>query len=114
MEPDASLWGSLLGACRIYGNLDLAEKIADRIFWLDPFNSGNHVLLSNIYAAKSRWKEVEKVRLMMGKRGANKEQGFSLIEFNNVVYKFGVGDRSHPDSDKIYSALQELAAPMKQ
>lgn len=49
-----------------------------------------------------------------GKRGANKEQGFSLIEFNNVVYKFGVGDRSHPESDKIYSALQELAAPMKQ
>lgn len=114
MEPDASLWGSLLGACRIYGNLDLAEKIADRIFQLDPFNSGYHILLSNIYAAKSRWKEVEKVRLMMGRRGATKEQGFSLIEFNNVVYKFGVGDRSHSESEKIYSALQELSAPMKQ
>lgn len=113
IEPDASIWGSLLGACQIYDNLDLAERIADRIFQVDPFNAGYHVLLSNIYAAKSRWKEVEKVRLMMAKRGANKIQGFSLIEFNNAVYKFGVGDRSHPESNKIYAALEELAAAMK-
>ncbi|XP_059639833.1 pentatricopeptide repeat-containing protein DOT4, chloroplastic-like [Cornus florida] len=53
VEPDASIWGSLLGACRIYGNLDLAERIADRIFQLDPFHAGYHVLLSNIYATKS-------------------------------------------------------------
>ncbi|XP_031271663.1 pentatricopeptide repeat-containing protein At3g26782, mitochondrial-like [Pistacia vera] len=113
VKPDATIWGSLLGACRIYGNLDLAERIADRIFQLDPFDTGYHVLLSNIYAAKSRWKEVEKVRSMMARRGANKVQGFSLIEFNNTVYKFGVGDRSHPESDEIYSALEELGASMK-
>lgn len=113
VEPDASIWGSLLGACRIYGNLDLAERIADRIFELDPFHAGYHVLLSNIYAAKSRWKEVEKVRELMVKRGANKVQGFSLIEFKNVVHKFGVGDRSHPQSGEIYAALAELATPMK-
>ncbi|XP_044507922.1 pentatricopeptide repeat-containing protein At2g33760-like [Mangifera indica] len=113
VEPDASIWGSLLGACRIYGNLDLAERIADLIFQLDPFHAGYQVLLSNIYAAKSRWKEVEKVRSMMARRGATKVQGFSLIEFNNMVYKFGVGDRSHPESDEIYSVLEELAASMK-
>ncbi|KAA8530191.1 hypothetical protein F0562_004901 [Nyssa sinensis] len=113
VEPDASIWGSLLGACRIHGNMDLAERIADHIFQLDPFHAGYHVLLSNIYAAKSRWNEVEKVRKIMARRGANKIQGFSLIEFNNVVHKFAVGDRSHPQSDKIYSLLEELAAPMK-
>ncbi|PON44929.1 DYW domain containing protein [Parasponia andersonii] len=113
LEPDASIWGSLLGACRIYGNLDLAERIADHIFALDPSHSGYHVLLSNIYAAKCRWKDVEKVRKVMVRRGANKVQGFSLIEFNNVVHKFGVGDRSHPQSHKINGLLEELAAPMK-
>ncbi|KAF3444587.1 hypothetical protein FNV43_RR14279 [Rhamnella rubrinervis] len=60
----------------IHCNLDLAERIADRIFELDPTHAGYHVLLSNIYAAKSKWKEVEKL-------------------------------------DKIYSVLEELAAPMK-
>ncbi|KAF4358776.1 hypothetical protein F8388_022543 [Cannabis sativa] len=113
VEADASIWGSLLGACRIYGNLDLAERIADRIFELDPFHAGYHVLLSNIYAAKSRWKEVERVRRMMVRRGTNKVQGLSLIEFNNVVHKFGVRDRSHPQSDKIYDLLDELVGPMK-
>ncbi|KAF8399780.1 hypothetical protein HHK36_015650 [Tetracentron sinense] len=113
VEPDSSIWGSLLGACRIYGDLDLGERIADRIFQLNPTHAGYHVLLSNIYAAKSRWSEVERVRKMMAGRGANKIQGFSLIEFNNLVYRFGVGDRSHPQSEKIYSLLEELAAPMK-
>ncbi|XP_062095241.1 pentatricopeptide repeat-containing protein At4g21065-like [Humulus lupulus] len=113
VEADASIWGSLLGACRIYGDLDLAERIADRIFELDPFHAGYHVLLSNIYATKSRWKEVERVRKMMVRRGTNKVQGFSLIEFNNVVHKFGVRDRSHPQSHKIYDLLEELSAPMK-
>ncbi|XP_057982313.1 uncharacterized protein LOC131167526 [Malania oleifera] len=113
VKPDTSIWGSLLGSCRIYGNLDLAEKIADRIFQLDPVNAGYHVLLSNIYAAKYRWDDVEKVRKMMAGRGANKIQGFSLIVYNNQIHKFGVGDRSHPQSKSIYSLLHELAAPMK-
>ncbi|CAK9176595.1 unnamed protein product [Ilex paraguariensis] len=113
VRPDTSIWGSLLGACRVHSNLDLAERIADHIFQLDPFHAGYHVLLSNIYAAKSRWNDVEKVRMMMTRRGANKVQGISLIELNNLVHKFGVGDRSHPQSEKIYALLEELAGPMK-
>ncbi|XAR58224.1 hypothetical protein NMG60_11026637 [Bertholletia excelsa] len=113
MEPDVSIWGSLLNACRIHGNINLAEKIADRIFLLDPYHAGYNVLLSNIYAAKSRWVEVEKLRTMMDRRKTNKTQGFSLIEHNNVVHKFGAGDKLHPQSEEIYSLLQELAVPMK-
>lgn len=113
MVPDASIWGSLLGACRIHNNLDLAEKIADHLFQLDPEHAGYHVLLSNIYAAKSRWNDVEKVRKIMARRGANKVQGFSLIEYYNQVHKFGVADTSHPQWEKIYAKLEELAAPMK-
>ncbi|KAL5718135.1 hypothetical protein ACHQM5_011071 [Ranunculus cassubicifolius] len=113
VEPDSSIWGSLLSACRIHGNLDLAKETADKIFQLDPTHAGYHVLLSNIYAAKSRWTEVEKVRRGMNYKGANKVQGFSLIELKNRVFKFGVEDRSHPQSDKIYLFLQELATPMK-
>lgn len=113
IEPDVSIWGSLLSACRVHGNIDLAEKIADRIFQLDPFHEGYHVLLSNIYAAKSRWGEVEKVRKMMGRSGINKIQGFSLVEHNNTVHKFGVGDKSHPQSERIYSLLEELTVSSK-
>ncbi|XP_057464516.1 pentatricopeptide repeat-containing protein At1g11290, chloroplastic-like [Actinidia eriantha] len=113
VEPDVSILGSLLGACRVHGNIDLAEKIADRIFQLDPFHAGYHVLLSNIYAAKSRWVEVEKIRKIMARRGTNKIEGFSLIEHNILIHKFGAGDKFHPQSEKIYSLLEELAIPMK-
>ncbi|RWR88460.1 pentatricopeptide repeat-containing-like protein [Cinnamomum micranthum f. kanehirae] len=113
LEPDPSIWSFLLSACRIHGNIDLGARVTDRIFQLDPTQSGYYVLLSNIYAAKSRWDEVQKVKELMVGRGVNKMQGFSLIEFNNYVYKFGVSDRSHPQSDKIYSFLEELAAPMR-
>ncbi|XP_072981676.1 pentatricopeptide repeat-containing protein At2g01510, mitochondrial-like [Typha angustifolia] len=114
LEPDSSLWGSLLGACRIYGDLDLGERIADRIFELNPNNSGYYVLLSNIYAAKSRWSDVERIRKLMVGRRVSKVQGFSLIEFNGQVYKFGVGDMSHPQSEEIYHYLGELMAKMKE
>ncbi|XP_058097843.1 pentatricopeptide repeat-containing protein At2g01510, mitochondrial-like [Magnolia sinica] len=113
VEPDTSIWGSLLSACRNYGNIDMGERVADRIFQLDPTHAGYYVLLSNMYAAKSRWSEVERVRELMAERGVNKIQGFSLIEFSNCVYKFGAGDRSHPQSEDIFSLLDELAAPIR-
>ncbi|KAL5983028.1 hypothetical protein ACLOJK_017108 [Asimina triloba] len=113
VEPDISIWGSLLGACRIYGNIDMGERVADRIFLLDPSHAGYYVLLSNIYAAKSRWNDVERVRDLMIGRGVSKNQGFSLVEFSTHIYKFGVGDRSHPQSEEIFSFLDELAAPMR-
>lgn len=113
VKPDTCIWGSLLAACRVYNNLDLAERLADRIFQLDPIHGGYHVLLSNIYATKSRWDDVEKLRKVMIKRGANKIQGFSLIELNNSIHRFGVQDRSHPQSELIYSLLEELTVSMK-
>ncbi|KAI0492676.1 hypothetical protein KFK09_026952 [Dendrobium nobile] len=114
MEPDSSLWGSLLGACQIHGDLELGEKIADRIMKLDPQNSGYYVLLSNIYAARSRWTDVEQLRKKMSGRRVNKEQGISLIEFNHQIYKFGMGERSHSQSREIYSYLEKLSVLMKQ
>lgn len=113
MEPDSSLWGSLLGACRIHGDLELGEKIADRILMLDSENSGYYVLLSNIYAARSRWTGVEKLRKKMSGRRVGKEQGISLIEFNHQIHKFGTGERAHSQSREIYSYLEKLSVLMK-
>ncbi|KAF5181831.1 Pentatricopeptide repeat [Thalictrum thalictroides] len=113
VEPNLSIWGSLLGACRIYGNLDLGEKVSTKVFELDPNHAGYHVLLSNIYASKSRWSAVEKTRKCLAGKVAYKIQGFSLIEFKNQIYMFGVGDRSHPQTEKIYSLLEDFATPMR-
>eukprot|EP01018_Ginkgo_biloba_P005831 Gb_35190 [translate_table: standard] len=114
LEPDAAVWGALLGACRIYCNIDLGERVAERLFELKPEIAGPYVLLSNIYAAAGRWDDVENVRTMMKDRRVKKPRGSSFIEVNNKVHEFHVGDRSHPQSEKVYAILETLIGQMKE
>lgn len=113
-EPNPSMWGALLGACRIHGNMELGKLAAERLFELEPKNAGTYVLLSNIYAADDRWEDAARVRMMMKSRGLKKQPGCSWIEFKNKVHVFLVGDRSHAQSEQIYSTLESLDRQMKQ
>lgn len=54
MRPTISVWGALLNACRVYGKPELGSIAANNLFKLDPNDSGNHVLLSNMFAATGR------------------------------------------------------------
>ncbi|XP_008797547.2 pentatricopeptide repeat-containing protein At4g02750 [Phoenix dactylifera] len=112
-EPDASMWGALLGASRIHRNTKLGERAAERIFEMEPDNAGMYVLLSNLYASSGKWTDVDKMRVMMQERGVRKVPGFSWIEVKNKVHTFSVGDSVHPDKEKIYSFLEELDVKMK-
>eukprot|EP01018_Ginkgo_biloba_P037427 Gb_17092 [translate_table: standard] len=114
LEADASVWGALLGACRIHYNIELGEYVAGHLFDLEPENAGYYVLLSNIYAAVGRWDDVAKVRTMMRDRRVKKTPGCSFIEVNNRVHTFLVGDKSHPHSEKIYAMLSTLDGQMKE
>lgn len=113
VEPDAAVWGALLGACRIHCNIELGEHVADHLFNLQPKDAGYYVLLSNIYAVAGRWDNMEKVRLLMKDRGLKKTPGCSVIELNNRVHAFLIGDTSHPQSEQIYATLQTLTGQME-
>lgn len=54
VRATVSVWGALLGACRVYGKPELGKIAAENLFELDPQDSGNHVLLSNMFAAAGR------------------------------------------------------------
>ncbi|XP_057820377.2 pentatricopeptide repeat-containing protein At3g12770 [Cryptomeria japonica] len=114
LEPSASVWGALLGACRIHSNIHLGHCVAEHLLDLEPDNAGCYILLSNIYAAAGRWDDVAKMRLMMKERGLKKTPGYSLIEVSNSVQAFLVGDRSHPQSGKIYKMLDTLTVQMEE
>eukprot|EP01018_Ginkgo_biloba_P001839 Gb_27521 [translate_table: standard] len=113
IKPSATVWGCLLGACRIHGNIELGEHAADQLFELDPKNAAAYVLLSNMYAAAGKWDNIEKVRKMMKDRRVQKKPGCSWIEVNKQVYAFVVGDRSQPQMQKIYAKLKNLSTQMK-
>ncbi|XP_072959887.1 pentatricopeptide repeat-containing protein At2g02750 [Typha angustifolia] len=78
-NPPASLYYSLLGACRSYSNADLAEEIAKRLCHLDPISPTPLVILSNIYAGKDRWNDVERLRKTMVDKRLYKVPGCSWI-----------------------------------
>eukprot|EP01018_Ginkgo_biloba_P004806 Gb_36676 [translate_table: standard] len=113
IKPDATVWRCLLGACRKHNNIELGECAAKCLFELDPENAAPYVLMSNIYAAADRWDDTENVRTMMKDRRVQKEPGCSWIEVNKQVHAFHVGDKSHPQTHKIYAKLESLYTQMK-
>lgn len=108
VEKDEGLWCALLGACRIHGRIELAEKAAESLLELNPQNPGHYVLLSNIYANVGKWEKVAKIRALMTHNNLKKIPGWTWIEVNNGIHQFSVGDRSHRDSEEIYEKLKSL------
>ncbi|KAI5678977.1 hypothetical protein M9H77_09927 [Catharanthus roseus] len=113
LRPDASVWGALLAACRIHGNVELGKVASDRLLEVDSENVGYYVLLSNIYANVGRWEGVDAVRSLARDRGLRKTPGWSSIEFNNVIEVFYTGNQSHLQSEEIYKELAVLTAKIK-
>ncbi|XXG55453.1 hypothetical protein AAC387_Pa03g3119 [Persea americana] len=114
MKPEVTVWGALLSACKIYGNVRLGRYAAEQVFALDPLNAGHYVQLSNLYASAGLWNDVSKVRVLMKERGLVKALGYSLIEINGKLQSFRVGDKSHPRSKEIFVMLEELEKELKE
>ncbi|XP_011658262.1 putative pentatricopeptide repeat-containing protein At3g23330 [Cucumis sativus] len=111
--PTGSIWATLLSACRVHKNIDMAEKVANRILEVDPNNTGAYILLANIYSAARRWKEAAKWRASMRRIGIRKTPACSWIEVKNKVYAFMAGDESHPCYEKIREAMEVLVELME-
>ena len=92
-QKEASVvWESLLGACRNHGNVELAERVAQKLLELSPQESSSFVQLSNMYASVGRWKDVMEVRQRMRAQGLRKDPGCSMIEVDGIVYEFLAGE----------------------
>ena len=102
--PDANVWGALLGACRIHGNVELGTWAADNLLKLKPQHSGYYILLSNMYAEAGRWNEANMVRELMKSKGVKKNPGCSWVQIHNQVHAFGVGERIERLDSDIWNA----------
>ncbi|KAL8112685.1 hypothetical protein AgCh_020122 [Apium graveolens] len=107
-QPDAMVWKTLLGACRISGDIELASEVASYLMESDPGEHCTYVLLSDIYGHFRRWDEIASVKRLMRERGVKKIPGWSWIELKNQIHSFNAEDRSHPCSEEIYSLLVAL------
>ncbi|ESQ52828.1 hypothetical protein EUTSA_v10017967mg [Eutrema salsugineum] len=113
IKPDTVLWKTLLSACNIHKNAEVAQRAFKEILQIDPNDSTCYVLLANVHASAKRWNDVSEVRRSMRDKNVKKEPGISWFEHKGELHQFKMGDRSQSKSKEIYSYLKELTLEMK-
>ncbi|XP_077213557.1 tetratricopeptide repeat (TPR)-like superfamily protein [Tasmannia lanceolata] len=113
IEPNAIIWRTLLGACSIHGNVGLAECVKGRLSELEPDDSGDYVLLSNIYAVAGKWTDAATVRGSMNNQNIKKIPGWSMIEVDKVVYRFVAGEGMNGVTEEAHKKLAEIMSALK-
>ncbi|XP_065877360.1 pentatricopeptide repeat-containing protein At1g74630 [Euphorbia lathyris] len=113
IPPNDVIWRTLLGACSIHGNIKLAEMVKERLAKLDPDNSSDHVLLSNVYAVAGKWKDVAVVRRSMTNKRIQKTPGWSMIEVDKTMYTFLAGAKVDEITEEAYEKLREIIVRLK-
>ncbi|KAG6570852.1 putative pentatricopeptide repeat-containing protein, partial [Cucurbita argyrosperma subsp. sororia] len=79
----AKAWGALLGACRNYGELELAEIAGKALFDIEPENAANYVLLGKMYASVGRHEEAQRLRMEMKERRVKAVPGSSWVVYQD-------------------------------
>ncbi|KHN13884.1 Pentatricopeptide repeat-containing protein [Glycine soja] len=78
-EPDAQVWGALLGACKMHSNVKLGEIALHHLLKLEPRNAVHYIVLSDIYAQCGRWIDARRTRSNMTDHGLKKNPGYSWV-----------------------------------
>ncbi|XP_042754153.1 pentatricopeptide repeat-containing protein At3g49170, chloroplastic isoform X2 [Lactuca sativa] len=113
VEPNVMVWENLLGACRVYGNIELGEIAAKKIISINPHDSSPYVLLSNAYVQRGSFMEGIGVRNVMKERGVKKEAGCSWICVRGRVHKFYAKDEEHEEKNELYFVLDVLKEKLR-
>ncbi|CAO2171378.1 unnamed protein product [Urochloa humidicola] len=102
VEPSIEVWENLMNMCRLNGFLELGDCCAQIIERLDSsrLNEQSKMGLFPV-GASDLAKEKEKKKA-------------SVAEARSKVHEYRAGDRSHPDTPKIYEELRYLSAHMKE
>ncbi|KAL5219235.1 hypothetical protein ABZP36_019919 [Zizania latifolia] len=113
VEPDAIAWGSLLSACRVHKNAELAELAAEKLLSIDPNNSGAYSAIANVYSACGRWNDAARIWKMRKDKAVKKEIGFSWTHIHNELHVFGADDVLHPQRGAVYKMAAKMWEEIK-
>ncbi|XP_027088819.1 pentatricopeptide repeat-containing protein At4g13650-like [Coffea arabica] len=79
IQPGPSMFKSLLGACQVHGDKEIAVRSARRLVELCPSDPATYVVLSNILACEGSWNDAAGIRKIMCDRQVRKNPGYSWI-----------------------------------
>ncbi|CAA0182056.1 unnamed protein product [Arabidopsis thaliana] len=79
IEEKAVVWRMLLGACSVYDDAELAERVTRKLMELERSHGGDYVLMSNIFCGTGRFLDAQRFRKQMDVRGVAKLPGHSQV-----------------------------------
>ncbi|CAI9094508.1 OLC1v1030261C1 [Oldenlandia corymbosa var. corymbosa] len=105
IEPGVEVWEKLMNLSRIQGNTELGDRCAELVDLLDPslLNEQSRAGLLPLKVSDSANMKEKK-----------KEGGQNPLEIRSRVHEYRAGDRSDPDSEKLYALLYGLKEQMKE
>ncbi|XP_010528195.1 PREDICTED: pentatricopeptide repeat-containing protein At2g37310 [Tarenaya hassleriana] len=113
IEPSAKVWGALLNGASVLGDVEIARFACDRLFEIEPENTGNYVIMANLYTQTGKWEEAEMVRDKMKGTGLKKIAGSSWIETGKGLRSFIAKDISCERSKEMCTVLEGLVEAMR-
>jgi pentatricopeptide repeat protein len=108
-EPDIVMWKTLLAASKTHNDVEMGKRAAEGILRLDPSHSTAYVLLCNI---SGDWDEFARLKKAMRSTGVKKSPGKNWVKLKGELKVFIVEDRSHPESEEIYTMLELIVMEM--
>lgn len=100
IEPNAKVWGALLNGAAVSGDVELGKFACAHLFEIEPENTGNYIIMANLYSQAGRWEEADRVREKMMKIGLKKTPGSSWIESSGGLQSFIAKDTSSERTDE--------------
>ncbi|XP_068655510.1 pentatricopeptide repeat-containing protein At2g20540-like [Aristolochia californica] len=81
LEPNIVVWSSFLAACKTHGRFDMVDRALKPVMLLakPDRDGGVYTLISDLYALRSKWEDVEQMRKSMLKDNVKKVGGSSFI-----------------------------------
>ncbi|XP_021723895.1 pentatricopeptide repeat-containing protein At1g08070, chloroplastic-like [Chenopodium quinoa] len=109
MKADSVIWSCLLGASRVYKNMEIAKLALEHLIELEPRNPSNYLTSSNIYGDAGKWDYVSELKVAMRDTRFQKKPGYSMIEIHDKAVEFYSSDHRHPEMVEIYVCLRNLS-----
>ncbi|THG04196.1 hypothetical protein TEA_001427 [Camellia sinensis var. sinensis] len=116
VKLDATMWRTLLGACRIHCHVTLGEHIIEHWIELKAQEAGDYILLLNIYSSVDDWEKVieNEIYEMLDEIGLQLKIGGYIAEVTSELHNLGADEKEtilSYHSEKLAIAFGILVTP---